>query len=97
MVKGGGEFVDGIEEEVGICGAEAFFGGEGAEDGDGGADTGAAGHFEVFWGVAYEDGFRGAEVHVAKSETERCGVRFTKASVAAADAGGEAVPEFKFM
>jgi hypothetical protein len=97
LVKGGGEFVDGIEEEVGFCGAEALFGGEGTEDGDGGAGAGAAGHFEVFWGVAYVDGFRGAEVHVAKGETEWSGVRFTKASVAAADAGGEAVPEFKFM
>jgi hypothetical protein len=96
-VKGGGEFVDGIEEEVGFCGAQAFFGGEGAEDGDGGADAGAAGHFEVFWRVADVDGFRGAEVHVAKGKTEWSGVRFTKASVAAADAGGEAVPEFKFM
>lgn len=97
LLKGGGEFVNGIEEEVGFCGAEAFFGGEGAQDGDGGADAGAAGHFEVFRGVAYVGGFRGAEVHVAKRETEWSGVGFTKASVAAADAGGEAVPEFKFM
>ena len=94
--QGGGEFRDGIEEEVGFGGAEALLGGERAEDGDCGADSGAAGHLEVFWGVTDVDGFRGAKAHVAKGEAERGGVRFAEASVAAADASGEAVPQLKF-
>src|SRR5260221_7138598 len=94
--EGGGEFVDGIEEEVGFGSAKAFFGGEGAEDGDGGADSGAASHFEVFGGVSDVDGFRGAKIHVTKCEAERGGMRFAEASVAAADERGEAVPQLKF-
>ena len=66
--EGGGEFVDGIEKEIGFGGAEAFFRGEGAEDGDGGADAGAAGHLEVFGRVADVDGFCRAKSHVAKGE-----------------------------
>ncbi len=93
--EGGGELGDGIEEEVGFGGAEAGFGGERAEDGDGGADTGAAGHLEVFWRVADVDGFAGAKAHVAKGETQRGGMRFAEAGIAAADAGGEVVPEAK--
>ena len=49
---------DGFKEGVGFGGAEALFGGEGAEDGDGGAYAGAAGHLEVFGGVADIDGVR---------------------------------------
>ena len=65
MEEGGGEFSDGFEEEVGLGGAEAFFGGEGAENGDGGAYTGAAGHLQVFGRVAYINGFSGTQAHVA--------------------------------
>ena len=51
LAQGGGEISDGVEEQVGFGGAEAGFGGEGAEDGDG-ADSGAASHFEVLGGIA---------------------------------------------
>jgi hypothetical protein len=91
--EGGGELGDGIEEEIGFGGAEAVFGGERAEDGDGGSYTGAAGHLEVFWGVADVDGFAGAEVHVAKGEAQRGRMGFAEASIATADACGELIPE----
>jgi hypothetical protein len=65
MQKGGGEFGDGFEEKVGFGGAEAFFSGERAEDSDGGADAGAAGHLQVFGRVAYVDGFGGTQSQVA--------------------------------
>jgi len=65
LKKGGGEFGDGFEEEVGFGGAQAFFCGERAEDGDGGADAGTASHLQVFGRVAYVDGVRGAQPHVA--------------------------------
>lgn len=55
MEEGGGELEDGFEEEVGFGGAEALFGGEGAEDSDGGPYAGAAGHLEVFGRVADVD------------------------------------------
>jgi len=55
MQKSGGEFCDGCEEEVGFGGAETFFGREGAEDGDGGADAGAASHLQIFGRVAHID------------------------------------------
>src|SRR5258708_39728587 len=95
MGEGGGELGDGIEEEVGVGGAKARFGGERAEDGDGGADAGAAGHLEVFRGVADVDGFAGAKAHVTEGEAQRGGVRFAEASIAAADASGEVIPEAK--
>ena len=68
MEKGGGEFGDGFEEEVGFGGAEAFFGGKRAEDGDGGAHAGAASHLQVFGGVAYINGVRGSQAHLTKGE-----------------------------
>jgi hypothetical protein len=43
LAQGFGKLSDGVEEQVGFGGAEAGFGGEGAEDGDG-TDSGAAGH-----------------------------------------------------
>jgi|SRR6266404_3149884 len=95
MEEGGGELGDGLEEEVGLGGAEAGFGGERAEDGDGGTDTGAAGHLKVFWRVADVDGFAGAEIHVTEGEAQRGGMWFAEASIAAADAGGEVIPEAK--
>src|ERR1700739_3454290 len=52
MQKGAGKFDDGFEEEVGLGGAEAFFGGEGAENGDSGPYAGAPSHLQVFWRVA---------------------------------------------
>src|SRR5258708_15492268 len=91
--EGGGELGDGIEEEVGIGGAEPGFGGEGAEDGDGGTDTGAAGHLEVLWGVADVDGFAGAKAHVAKSEAQRGGMRFAETGIAASVASRAGVPD----
>ena len=78
-------------------GAEAFFCGEGAEDGDGGADAGAAGHLQVFGGVAYVDGFGWAEAHLAESQAERGGMGFAEAGVTAADVGGEAIEEIEIV
>ena len=66
--EGGGEFGDGFQEEVGFGGTEAFFGGERAEDGDGGAHAGAASHLQVFGGVAHIDGVRGSQAHLTKGE-----------------------------
>ena len=63
--EGGGEFCDGFEEQVGFGGAETFFCGERSQDGDGGADAGAAGHLQVFGSVAYVNGFGGTQAHVA--------------------------------
>ena len=63
--EGGGELGDGFQEEVGFGGAEAFFCGERTEDSDGGANAGAAGHLQVFGGVAYIDGFFGMQAHAA--------------------------------
>jgi hypothetical protein len=63
--EGGGEFGDGFQEEVGFGGTEAFFCGERAEDGDGGAYAGATSHLQVFGGVAYIDGFFGMQAHAA--------------------------------
>ena len=69
-VESGGEFLDGFEEDVGFGGAESFFSGKGAEDGDGRAYACAAGHLQVFWGVADVDTFRWSQRHVAKCEAE---------------------------
>ena len=63
--EGGGELGDGLQEEVGFGGTEAFFCGERAEDGDGGAYAGAASHLQVFGGVAYIDRFFGMQAHAA--------------------------------
>ena len=77
------QFGDGVEEDVGFGGAKTSFCGEGTEDGDGGAYAGAAGHLQVFGGVAHVDGICGAEAHVAKrKETQpigewSCGSTFT--------------------
>src|SRR6266849_8932086 len=67
--EGGGEFSDGFQEEVGFSGAEAFFCGERAEYGDGGAYAGAASHLQVFGGVAYIDGVRWSQAHLPKGES----------------------------
>src|SRR5258707_4847497 len=96
MQKGGGELCDGIEEDVGFCGAKAFFGGEGAEDGDGGADADAASHLQVFWRVAYVNGLGGRQAHVAQRQAKRCGMGFAETGIAAANACGEVIPEIEF-
>ena len=68
MFEGSGKLFDGFEEGVGFRCAKAFFGGEGAENGDGGANAGASGHLEVFGSVTDVDGVLCAEVHPAKRE-----------------------------
>jgi hypothetical protein len=55
---------DGVEEQVRLGGAQASFGGEGAEDGDG-ADPRAAGHFQIFRGIAYVNASGGIQTHLA--------------------------------
>lgn len=57
LLEGAGEIFDGVEEGVGFCGAKALFCGEGAENGDGGANARATSHLKVFGGVADIDGF----------------------------------------
>jgi hypothetical protein len=96
LQQSGGKFCDGCEEEVGFGGAKTLFCGKRAEDGDGCMDAGAAGHLQIFWRVAYEDGVGRTEVHEAKGETQRGRMRFAEAGIAAADAGGKAIPEFEF-
>ena len=92
-VESGGEFFDGFEENVGFGSAESFFSGKGAEDGDGRAYACAAGHLQVFWGVADVDTFRWSQRHVAKCEAERRRIGFAEPGIAAADAGNELVPQ----
>src|ERR1700758_449103 len=97
MQKGVGKFDDGFKEQVGLGGAEAFFGGEGAGDGDSGAYAGATSHLQVLGRVAYVDGFSGTQGHVAQGEAQRGGMRLAQAGIAAADAGGEMIPEVEFV
>lgn len=97
LLEGAGELFDGCEEGVGLGGAKAFFGGERAEDGDRGANAGAAGHFEVFGSVADVDGMLRAEAHAAESELQGSGMGFALLGVAAADACGENVPEVEIL
>ena len=92
-VESGGEFFDGFEEDVGFGGAESFFSGKGAEDGDGRAYACAAGHLQVFWGVADVDTFRWSQRHVAKCEAERRRIGFAEPGIAAANAGSELIPQ----
>ncbi len=96
LKQSGGEFCNGCEEEVGFGGAKTLFCGKGAEDGDGCTDAGAAGHLQIFWRVAYVDGVGCSEAHEAKGEAQRGRMRFAEAGIAAADAGGKAIPEFEF-
>ena len=84
---------DGFEEGVGLCRAQAFFGGERAENGDSGAYAGAARHLQVFGGVADVDGVLRVETHAAEREFERRGMRLALGGVACTDARGESVPE----
>ena len=95
-LQGGGEFGDGFQEQVGFGDAETFFCGEWAEDGDGGSHSGAASHLQIFGRVADVNGIGCAQTHVAERETERGGMRFAKARVPAADAGGEMIPQAEF-
>ena len=95
-LQGGGEFGDGFQEQVGFGGPETLFCGERAEDGDGGTHSGATSHLQIFGGVADVNGIGRAQTHVAERETERSGMRFAKACIAAADAGGEMIPQAKF-
>ena len=90
------KFGDGLEKKVGFGRTKTLFRGKGTENGDGGANACAAGHLQIFRRVAYVDGVGGAEAHQAKSEAQRGGMRFAKASITAADESGEAVPDFEF-
>ena len=91
--EGGGQFVDGFQEYIGFGGAEALLGGERAEDSDCCAYASAAGHLQVLGGVADIDGFARFELHVAQGQAQWSGMGFAKAGVAAADVGGEVVPQ----
>jgi hypothetical protein len=73
-----------------LGGAEAGFGGEGAEDAYG-ADAGAAGHLEIFRGIAYVDAVGGIQAHLAQGETQRSGMGLAVTCVSAADVRGEKI------
>ncbi len=92
--KGGGQVRDGVEEEVGFGGAEAGLCGERAEDGDG-ANSGAAGHLEIFRGIAHVNAGGGIQGHLAQSETQRGRMRLAVTCVSAADMRGEEIGEFE--
>src|SRR6266404_509277 len=92
-VESGGEFFDGFEEDVGFGGAESFFSGKGAEDGDSGAYAGATRHLQVFWGVTDVDTFGWTQRHAAKCETKRGRIGFAESGIATADAGSELIPQ----
>ena len=62
-----GQVGDGIEEQVGIGGAQASFGGEGAQDSDR-ADSRAAGHFQIFRGIADVNASGGIQTHLAQGQ-----------------------------
>ena len=53
------------------------------------------GPLQIFRRVAHVDGVGGSQAHQAKSEAQRGGMRFAKASITAADESGEAAPDFK--
>ena len=92
--EGGGEVCDGVEEEVGFGGAEAGFCGERAEDGDG-ANSGAAGHLEIFRGIADVNAGGGIQAHLAQGESQRGRMRLAITCVSAADMRGEEVRKFE--
>src|SRR5260221_890154 len=94
LAQGVGEISDGVEEQVGFGSAEAGFGGERAEDGDG-ADSGAAGHFEIFGGIADVNAGGGIQGHLAQGETQRAGMRLAVPSVSAADMRCEKIDELE--
>ncbi len=96
LKEGGWEFRDGLEEEIGLGGAEALLGGERAEDGDGGAYAGAAGHLEVFRGVTDVNAVLWVQGQQTKGEAKRGGMWFAETGIAAANAGGEVIPESEF-
>src|SRR5260370_18387477 len=90
--KGGGQVRDGVEEEVGFGGAEAGLCGERAEDGDG-ANSGAAGHLEIFRGIAHVNAGGGIQGHLAQSEAPRGRMRLAVTCVFPADMRGEEIGE----
>ena len=85
---------DGVEEKVGFGGAEAGFGGERAEDGDG-ANSGATGHLEIFGGIADVDASGGIQAHLAQGETQRGGMRLAVTCVSTADVRSEEIGELE--
>jgi hypothetical protein len=92
--EGGGKIGDGVEEEVGFGGAEAGFGGEGAEDGDA-ADSGSAGHFKIFGRIADINTGGGIQGHLPQGETQRGRMRLAVACVSAADVRREEISELE--
>src|SRR6266849_1970906 len=83
---------DGVEEQVGVGGAQARFGGERAEHRDG-ADSRAAGHFEIFRGITYVNGGGGIQTHLTQGQSQRSGMRLAVTCVSAANARREKIGE----
>ena len=92
--EGGGQVCDGVEEQVGFGGAQAGFCWERAEDADG-ANSGAAGHFEIFWRIADINAGGGIQGHLAQRETQRGRMRLAVTCVSAADMRGEEIGELE--
>ncbi len=90
----GGEFAEGSQQRFGLGGAKAGGGRERAEDADG-VDSGSAGHFNVFGGVADVDAFFGAGPQALEGEFYRGRVRLFLCGVLAVDADRKVFGEFE--
>src|SRR6266849_4616301 len=87
-----GQVGDGIEEQVRLGGAQASLCGERAEDSDS-ADSRAAGHFQIFRGIAYVNASGGIQTHLTQGQSQRSRMRLAVMCISAANARREEIGE----